>query len=504
MTTGRSAIERPDVVVVVLDCVRASEFLSERSAPAVKAPIFEALQDDSICFEHAVSPSTWSVPSHASLFTGMDPWVHGCHASNDLELNPSILTLAAQLKDEDYRTICLSANPWISLRTGLSRGFEISRHGNWGSWLRSDGKNSSEGESDGGRLGDSSPLASRFLSSRPGAIASIIAHQYPWTLDLVRRTLNNLSPGGDHVPNGAHWIEPTLRQILAKTPSSQSIFCFINLMDAHEPIFLDKDVRSSLSDWLSYYSLPQSFISYARKGKIDSEGMAPLHREYRRSITRLDVRLGRIVRSLLDANRWERTLLVVTSDHGQAFGEGGGVFHSGLPIPARARVPLLIRPPGGNGVRIQRKEWISLTSVKQIIVDFVHGQSTLPSAPGQTTLDSRVTGVGYTCSDGLLRGFPLSSLLSSRSYRRANMIAGAAYFEDRLAVVQAESGAPSLYRVEETGAVGNPVPEGTGSIPEPILEQIKSIANVLVAGRNGGSEGPSRRLERRLESWGYV
>src|SRR4030095_4378445 len=75
-------------------------------------------------FAAATSPGTWSLPSHASLFTGRYPSSHGANRPRSL-LDDRFPTLAEVLAAHGYETFCCTANAWISDGLGLTRGFAV-------------------------------------------------------------------------------------------------------------------------------------------------------------------------------------------------------------------------------------------------------------------------------------------------------------------------------------------------------------------------------------------
>src|SRR5262245_31766779 len=111
----------PDVVLVVLDTVRAGS-VSTYGYARPTAPALDALAAEGALFLDATSPSTWSLPSHASLFTGRYPSSHGAHGEHRF-LDGRFPTLAEALARHGYETFCFTANAWISDGLGLTRGF---------------------------------------------------------------------------------------------------------------------------------------------------------------------------------------------------------------------------------------------------------------------------------------------------------------------------------------------------------------------------------------------
>jgi len=120
-----AADERPDLVLVVLDTLRRDQLSTwaDLDGGGVPTPTLTALADAGARFDQAWATSPWSVPSHASLFTGQLPSKHGA-SSDHLWVGDEVPLLADELRELGYRTLALSANPWVSTATGLTRGFE--------------------------------------------------------------------------------------------------------------------------------------------------------------------------------------------------------------------------------------------------------------------------------------------------------------------------------------------------------------------------------------------
>ena len=98
----------PDVVVVVLDTVRAGN-VSAYGYGRPTTPELDALAREGALFLDATSPSTWSLPSHASLFTGRYPSSHGAHGEHRF-LDGRLPTLAQVLEHDGYETFCFTSN----------------------------------------------------------------------------------------------------------------------------------------------------------------------------------------------------------------------------------------------------------------------------------------------------------------------------------------------------------------------------------------------------------
>ena len=125
-------LERPHVVLLVLDTVRADHMTlygyEKPTTPRLEG-ILRARPEAAI-FPSAYANSNWTVPSHASLFTGLLPSEHGAHFGSGSRNQFSLRdhpTLAEAMRAAGYRTIGIYANPWLGHVEGMDRGFDVYR-----------------------------------------------------------------------------------------------------------------------------------------------------------------------------------------------------------------------------------------------------------------------------------------------------------------------------------------------------------------------------------------
>jgi arylsulfatase A-like enzyme len=120
---------KPDVLFVVLDTLRADMLGAYGREPSISAQ-FDAVADAGVLFEDVMAPSVWTYPSHAAMFTGRYPWENGAHNKSSGEsgkvtpLREGLPTLAGTLSSAGYETVSLAANCWLSPEMGLVRGFD--------------------------------------------------------------------------------------------------------------------------------------------------------------------------------------------------------------------------------------------------------------------------------------------------------------------------------------------------------------------------------------------
>ena len=128
--------DSPNVLVVVLDTVR-SDKLSTYGYAHPTSPQLDQVAAAGVTFDDVTAPSPWTWPSHASLFTGKGPWVHGAHSSirkdgvgmqeghlGLLPMRTDLPTLAERFSADGYRTVSLASNRFLDPSLGLTRGFE--------------------------------------------------------------------------------------------------------------------------------------------------------------------------------------------------------------------------------------------------------------------------------------------------------------------------------------------------------------------------------------------
>ncbi len=115
---------RPDIVLLVLDTQRVDRLSCYGNQPEI-SPRIDELAANSTLFRHAVSTAQWTVPSHASMFTGLYPSGHTMfHASSVLP--SSLTTLAERLSNKHYITAAYCNNPLLGVvNNGLRRGFNL-------------------------------------------------------------------------------------------------------------------------------------------------------------------------------------------------------------------------------------------------------------------------------------------------------------------------------------------------------------------------------------------
>lgn len=387
---------RPNLVVVVLDCVRAASFPGT-GGPVGSFPALEGLRSESTVFARASTVAPWTLPSHASLFTGRYPWEHGVLGEGRLRFESSIPTVAGALREAGYATLGLSANGLLHPLFASPGSFERFRCAEWWEksfrWIRPEsldvatatrprsGRSALAILAESARRersaagsdvylrgeGNAETLDEAIHAARPEeAPMSRRTESLAWAaLDATNRVARALTrPADPHPLPIAPWIEPTFARWLSSVPSGQPIHCFVNFLDAHEKYLSDGALDAGVARWWRFVQIPQNARLWLEGDwtPTDSE-LAALRHHYEATVRSLSDRVGRLIEALRAAGRWDNTLLVVTSDHGQAFGENGELFHERSPFEPLLHVPLWVRWPRGDGPVGVRTDRVSLVDI---------------------------------------------------------------------------------------------------------------------------------------------
>jgi arylsulfatase A-like enzyme len=116
----------PSFLLVVLDTTRA-DAVSAYGAVDGTTPTVDRLARKGLLFEQAWANAGWTLPSHASLFTGLDPSRHGVGWRRTWA-DDALVTLGERLRDAGWETVAISENPWITDDFNMVQGFEHATH----------------------------------------------------------------------------------------------------------------------------------------------------------------------------------------------------------------------------------------------------------------------------------------------------------------------------------------------------------------------------------------
>jgi arylsulfatase A-like enzyme len=317
----------PTLVLVTLDTTRA-DHLSTYGYERRTDPFLAELARTSRVFEIAVPSATWTLPSHVSMLTGLDPAEHGCWMkAEDVgegvfpALSPETPLLTGRLRDAGYHQLAAVGGQFTSHHYGLLRDFD--------EWLD------------------------------PGE---------RW--ELAGSELNA-------------WIFAALE----RRPADRPLFLFVNYFDAHSPYGAPGGRAYPFpADGRELPVIPPIEPRAPDAPPPPPEVVRDAIDQYDRELLVQDEALAALFRRLEQEGLLENALVIVTSDHGEMFGEQPGVFgHGCLPYEPVARVPLVVqRRPGGPVDRPEAP--VSLANVAATLLAAA-GLQPLPAGGGAPRFD---------------------------------------------------------------------------------------------------------------------
>ncbi|MBA2564689.1 MAG: sulfatase-like hydrolase/transferase [Gemmatimonadetes bacterium] len=371
--------DAPNVLLLVLDTVRAQSMgLYGYARPTT--PSLDRWAREGVVFEQAISTAPWTPPSHASLFTGRYP--HELFAKWDAPLGRGVPTLAEALRDRGYRTAGFVANiEYAGYEQGLDRGFL-----HWEDYRVS-----------AAELVLSSSLAQTMANSRG----------LRWLLDAW--DILGRKDGGDVNRAFLDWV--------GDGDGDRPFFAFLNYYEAHEPylppapydtLFGSPEPRKN---WKMVHWKHQA--KRVAKRKMSAAEVRAERDAYDGAIAALDAHLGALFRQLSagDGEGARKTVVILTADHGEQFGEHGWFTHANTLYRQVLHVPLVIHFPSRAPAGFRVREAVSLRDVPATIMDLA-GVEGAPF-PGASLARAWKSGAAALTADTLLSEFagqPASTL----------------------------------------------------------------------------------------------
>lgn len=333
-------------------------------------PNTDAFASDSFVFENAISQSSWTLPAHTSLMTSLYPSVHKVTTDNST-LSDDIITLQQILKKNGYKTAMFSDGIHIAPKFGFDRGFDDVYY-----------KCCNDPWQEGKALRDwiYTNANEKFYIS----FASFSLHD-PYVL---RRSTP--SPGYEMIfdTNYSGKVisdDVTLVNEVNKIKENLTMTELQNLTIGNLTLILniteDPDLLTKLVFWKSVNVSNQD----------DRNHVIALYDE---NIRLADSLFGDLINTLNDLKLLEKTIIVLHSDHGEAFGEHDIYLHQGTVVyEEQTHVPLIIKIPKLKGVIITQQAQIIdlLPTILDILnineTQTIEGKSLLPIMKGSGDAD---------------------------------------------------------------------------------------------------------------------
>jgi arylsulfatase A-like enzyme len=344
--------DAPNVLLIVMDTV-AAEHLALYGYGRPTSTAIEELARRGSRFDAALSASSWTLPSHASMFTGR--WPHELSVGWRTPLDAAAPTVAEFLRERGYATAGFIANTsYCAADSGLGRGYTVYRD-----FI----------------FHELSPFRMAVMVQRSLDGLQAIGDVLRETLDLtwLKAGVTRVRERFESDRKEAAVVNREFLEWLANRPQPERpYFAFLNYFDAHSPYQLsprrvhrfgakpteERDYRL-IQDWWT-----------VDKSRITPEQFAFVFNTYDDCVASIDEQLGRLFDELERRKALDRTWVIVVSDHGESFGEHAGVFlHGSSLYQTELHVPLVVIPPPGTPIKPVVAETVSLRNMAATIVD---------------------------------------------------------------------------------------------------------------------------------------
>jgi arylsulfatase A-like enzyme len=325
---------RPNIIVLLLDTARAQNF-SCYGYDRPTSPHIAAIAHEGVIYEQAIATGCWSLPSQVSLLTGMFPTKHGAHElhlsyAHHYPLLPEVLRAAG------YSTLGVSTNSWMTDEFGVTHGFDQYLK-LWQLWRT---------------LPDT-------VSSGPRMHLAKVLNRLYWRYLFPRR-------------NRARDLHRHIRTLLARTP--EPFFLYAVYWDMHLP-YTPRSPHTtrwlpSEVDARRVQQVNRNHLTYLTdQTSMSEEDFVILRALYDSALASIDEEIGMFVAALRQQGLLDRTLLIITSDHGENIGEHGLMSHAYSLHDTLIRVPLIIRYPECFPAGQRVAQQVQLTDLFPTVLD---------------------------------------------------------------------------------------------------------------------------------------
>ena len=289
-------IDKPNVLIILHDALRA-DHLSVYGYSRDTSPNITAFAKDALVIDNVISQSSWTAPSVASLFTSFYPSVHGIQDyfgkdrnQKATKLNRKFNTIAETFRNEGFQTACFSTNSWVSSSLQFNQGFD--------------------------------------------------------TFELLKKRENIYKATGNELNKKAlNWLDNN---------SEEPFFLYLHYVDTHHPYLPPepyqakfKSKEKKILDSPRMKAVFKHFHDhwYKKMFKTTNHDVNRYIDLYDGSINFIDDKFAELMKKLDSLNLTDNTIIIITSDHGEAFGEHENLTHQMTLYNEEIKVPLIIKFP---------------------------------------------------------------------------------------------------------------------------------------------------------------
>jgi arylsulfatase A-like enzyme len=322
-----SDISERNVIVILVDCLRA-DHLGCYGYGKETSPFIDRLAESGVIFENCIAPSSWTIPSVVSLFTGVYPQQHGMNSFGPL-LPDGLTTLQEPMQQAGMTTAAFITNDYLQYRLGYGKGFSYY----YDHYLEQTFK-----EYVASRLF----FFNAFLHFKNNLL-------HPRSVDPGGARWWSIGfPPFNHEKRSAKRVTDDVIQWLTIN-HVQPFYLYVHYMDVHSPYD---------TIWYSLFD-PEQYGAQSEKDKLINT--------YDGRIDYVDRQIKRIWEALDRLGILKDTIVILTADHGEELYDHGGTGHCTTLYEELIRVPLIVLHPSGEGRRIQTQ--VRLIDLPPTILD---------------------------------------------------------------------------------------------------------------------------------------
>jgi uncharacterized sulfatase len=390
-----SVYDHKNTIMIVLDTHRYDR-LGSYGYQRPTTPNLDSFASESLFFKTAIAPGQWTIPSHASLFSGEAPAVHGTVQADDA-LPKEFQTLASRLSTAGVKTTGFCNNPLVGvIQNGFKRGFE-NFYNYCGAVPSTPQKQKDDFLKPLRKLWSKYTQLLRRLSY---PIQNTFASPNEFFLAALRPLFVPLwTKAGNFKGMNARSIKDTSAFVRnLENDRDKQHFVFLNLMETHLPYAPPDNFVKQFVPY--YYETPESQHFMRDFNKKAMQWLIPLVEPfneieastlsdmYDAEVAYQDHLLAQLISALDTKYHRENTMVIFLADHGEMLGEHGYMGHGFGVHEELVRVPLFMRVPGLSHPK-QVDQRVSITQVFHTVLDYFGFESIMMPYANEVDVSSQ-------------------------------------------------------------------------------------------------------------------
>jgi len=343
------------IYVWMCDTLRADKVHVYNPKTNVITPNYDAFAKDATRFAWAQVPGTWSLPSQASMLTGVYPNVHKA-TEHESKINPQIPIAPELLKKGGFRTALFSSNGYVSSKWGFGRGFDEN-------------------------------------------------------VNFIRENLPN---GADNLwATAKKWIVPGKAKPQFVYLAVIEPHVIYNPKKEFLQKYWDKPYNGPIKPVLTGIQLGKIKQGTLKVNDTDKAYLEALHNA---EITQSDTAFGVFVHDLQAAGLYDTSAVIVISDHGDEFWDHGDVGHAQAPHQELVHVPFMVHAPGLLPAGRVIEAEVEAMDLAPTVLDLA-GLPVPESMQGQSVLAVALDEIGYSPATSMTQNGTMARGIKSGRYR---------------------------------------------------------------------------------------